>query len=388
LNLRLRPIASANKEAMLPPTASSDEAPSPPVDSPTLSSIDETNAKKKRSADRQISRHDDDGDDDDAGDDSGEGTGATIDYFPRTLCRADGDDGTEGTFAVASQEVMKERKILKVTTRSADGQLDPGSAEDPSASINLMGGTSGTSTKSSSNYSVSWTGLSATAATSSSETKSKEGAGTITPPFQFGSKSASLPVPSAPTDNSTSTKPRFSFGAAPTASTDSASNLSAPSPAFIFGSTPAPSAPETPVKESSTKEGEKKRKLLHSPTQQPEEGKADTQGVEEATSEDATAVEEHQQRALNGLVALEGHTQPLAQEVLALLERSRQRKHEVTQSKMQGLRDANQAYTQGLRDVMQGLHDANQTYMQGMQGLQEATSTDSLALYGAGGKCE
>jgi predicted ATP-binding protein involved in virulence len=175
-------------------------------------------------------------------------------------------------------------------------------------------------------------------------------------------------------------------------------------------------------------------------TQQPEEGKTDTQGMQEATSEDATAKEEYQQRALCGVAALEGHTQPLVPVLLAFLERSHHHQHEVTQSNMQDLRDANQAYTQGLRDVMrdayaaegefqqrvlalrqheatqtimQGLRDANQTYTQGlrdvvqglrdanqtyMQGMQEAASKDSaaekdyqqrvLALYGAGGTCE
>jgi hypothetical protein len=43
-------MPSAKKEAMLPPTASSDEEPLPPVESPTLSSIDDENVKK-RSAD-------------------------------------------------------------------------------------------------------------------------------------------------------------------------------------------------------------------------------------------------------------------------------------------------------------------------------------------------
>jgi hypothetical protein len=100
------------------------------VESPTLSTIDDESAK--RSADR----HDGDNDDDDAGD----GTGATIDENSNNPCKNDDDgDGTGGTFPVASQDVLKGRKIL--VARSADGQL----AAKPSANINLMGGT-GTNT--------------------------------------------------------------------------------------------------------------------------------------------------------------------------------------------------------------------------------------------------
>jgi hypothetical protein len=90
----------------------------------------DTNKKAKRSADRQISK--DDGEDN-GGDEDGDGTG--------------------GTFAVASQDVLKGRKIFKAA-RSADGQLDPSAARakkaNPFAGVNLMGGTTGSTSTSTS----------------------------------------------------------------------------------------------------------------------------------------------------------------------------------------------------------------------------------------------
>ena len=80
----------------------------------------DTNKKAKRSADRQISK--DDGEDND--DDDGDGTG--------------------GTFAVASQDVLKGRKIFKAA-RTVTGELDPSATRakkkaNPFAGVNLVGG--------------------------------------------------------------------------------------------------------------------------------------------------------------------------------------------------------------------------------------------------------
>jgi hypothetical protein len=231
----------------------------------------------------------------------------------------DASDVTGGTFPVASLAVLKERSILKVA-RSAVGQFDPSAAVNPSANANMMGGT-GTSTAAGTAPTATSNGTKATTATTATGT-------TTTAPKVFGSTPGFSGFSGFFYPSGTCLGSSASGGAGETK--DSTESLTAESKTNkvdakdtslpkdeSFVEIPSESPSETPVKESSTMDGKKKRKLLHSPTQQPEEGtdakkiaveaESDTQGIQEATAEDSTAKKEYQQRALYGAAALEGH---------------------------------------------------------------------------------